>query len=116
MVEPFSEVGMIAQVSAIQPVMDKPLHASCDPSMLPDHLQNMLDLTSENLDSVQRSQLASMLLQFADLFPVPGSALTGHTDAVEHTIDTGALRQSGVPLDGCHLRRSRKKKLVSLRC
>ena len=27
MVEPFSEVGMIAQVSAIQLVMDKPLHA-----------------------------------------------------------------------------------------
>ena len=24
-----------------------------------------------------------------DLFPIPGSALTGHTDAVEHTIDTG---------------------------
>ena len=24
-----------------------------------------------------------------DLFPVPGSALTGHTEAVEHTIDTG---------------------------
>ena len=89
MVEPFSEVGMIAQVSAIQPVMDKPLHASCDPSMLPDHIQNILDLTSENLDSVQRSQLASTLLQFADLFPVPGSALTGHTDAVEHTIDMG---------------------------
>ena len=33
--------------------------------------------------------MASTLLQFADLFPVPGSALTGHTDAVEHTIDTG---------------------------
>ena len=116
MVEPFSEVGMIAQVSAIQPVMDQPLHASCDPSMLPDHLQSMLDLTSENLDSVQRSQLASTLLQFGDLFPVPGSALTGHTDAVEHTIDTGPLRRSGVPLDGCHLRSSRKKKLVSQRC
>ena len=53
MVEPFSEVGMIAQVSAIQLVMDKPLHASYDPSMLPDHLQDMLNLTSENLDSVQ---------------------------------------------------------------
>ena len=89
MIEPFSEVGMIAQVSAIQPVMDTPLHASCDPSMLPDHLQDMLDLTSENLDSVQRSQLANRLLQFADLFPVPGSALTGHLDAVEHSIDTG---------------------------
>ena len=90
MVEPFSEVGMIAQVSAIQPVMDQPSRASCDPSMLPDHLQSMLDLTSNDLDSVQRGQLASTLLQFVELFPVPGSALTGHTDAVEHTIDTGA--------------------------
>ena len=88
MVEPFSEVGMIAQVSAIQPVMDKPLHASCDPSMLPDHLQNMLDLTSENWTECRGASCT--LLQFADLFPVPGSALTGHTDAVEHTIDTGA--------------------------
>ena len=49
MVEPFSEVGMIAQVSAMQLVMDKPLHASYDTSMLPDHLQDMLNLTSENL-------------------------------------------------------------------
>ena len=37
MVEPLSEVGMIAQVSAIQLVLDKPLRASYDPSMLPDH-------------------------------------------------------------------------------
>ena len=28
-------------------------------------------------------------LQYSDLFPVPGSTLTGHTDAVEHNIDTG---------------------------
>ena len=62
MVEPFSEVGMIAQVSAIQLVMDKPVHASYDPAMLPDHLQDMLNLTSENLDSVQRGQLANTLL------------------------------------------------------
>ena len=33
--------------------------------------------------------MASTLLQFVDLFPVPGSTLTGHTNAVEHTIDTG---------------------------
>ena len=89
MVEPFSEIGMIAQVSAIQPVMDQPSRTSCDPSMLPDHLQRLLDLTSQDLDNFQRGQLASTLLQFVDLFPVPGSALTGHTDAVEHTIDTG---------------------------
>ena len=85
MVEPFSEVGMIAQVSAIQPVMNQPLRASCDPSV-----QSMLDLSSESLDSMQKGQLANTLLQFGDLFPVPGCALTGHTDAVEHTIDTGA--------------------------
>ena len=28
-------------------------------------------------------------MEFVDLFPIPGSSLTGHTDAVEHTIDTG---------------------------
>ena len=32
MVEPFSKVGMIAQVSAIQPTMDRRHHASCDPT------------------------------------------------------------------------------------
>ena len=31
MVEPFSEIGMVAQVSAIQPVMDQPSRPSCDP-------------------------------------------------------------------------------------
>ena len=86
MVEPFSEIGMVAQVSAIQPVMDQPSWSSCDPLTLPDHLQGLLDQTSQDLDGSQRGQLASNLLQFVDLFPVPGSALTGHTDAVEHTI------------------------------
>ena len=43
MVEPFSEIGMVAQVSAIQPVMDQPSRSSCDPSTLPDHLQGLLD-------------------------------------------------------------------------
>ena len=66
MVEPFSEIGMIAQVTAIQPVMDQP-----------------------SRPNLQRGQLAEPLLEFVDLFPVPGSALTGHTEAVEHTIDTG---------------------------
>ena len=116
MVEPFSEVGMIAQVSAIQLVMDETVHTYSDPSMLPDHLQDMLNLTSETLDNVQRGQLANTLLQFTDLFPVPGSALTGHTDVVEHSIDTGPRHQSGVPLDRCRLRRLKGRKLVSQRC
>ena len=89
MVEPFSEVGMISQVSVIQPTMNKRRHVSCDPKTLPEHLQGLLKRTSGNLDSTQKNQLASTLLEFVDLFPIPGSALSGHTDAVEHTINTG---------------------------
>ena len=89
MVEPFLEIGMVAQVSAIQPVMNRPSRPSCAPLILPDHLQGLLDQTSHDLDDSQRGQLASTLLQFVDLFPVLGSALTGHTDSVEHTTDTG---------------------------
>ena len=80
----FSEIGMIAQVSAIQPTMNRLPHPSCDPVTLPEHLQGLLKRTSGDLDSVQKSQLASTLLEFVDLFPIPGSALSGHTDAVEH--------------------------------
>ena len=60
MVEPFLEVGMIAQVSAIQPTMNKQRHASCDPATLPEHLQELLRRTSGDLDSVQKNQLASI--------------------------------------------------------
>ena len=89
MVEPFSEIGMIAQVSAIQPTMGQLPHPSCDPLTLPEHLQGLLERASCDLDNLHKSQLANTLLEFVDLFPIPGSALTGHTDAVEHTIDTG---------------------------
>ena len=89
MVEPFSEIGMIAQVSAIQPTMNRRRHPSCDPVTLPEHLQGLLKRTSGDLDSVQKSQLASTLLEFVDLFPIPGSILSRHTDTVEHTIDAG---------------------------
>ena len=87
MVEPFSEIGMIGQVTAIQPVMDRSSGPSIDPVRLPEHLQELLERTSEDLEDPQRNRLAQTLLEFVD--PVPGSALTGHTEAVEHTIDTG---------------------------
>ena len=45
--------------------------------------------TSQDLDTNQQHRLADILLQYTDLFPAPGSTLTGHTDAVEHEIDTG---------------------------
>ena len=48
-----------------------------------------MEWTSEDLEDSHRNRLARTLLEFTDIFPVPGSALTGHTEAVEHTIDTG---------------------------
>ena len=80
---------MIAQVSAIQLTMDHLPRPACDPSAMPDHLRGLLERTSGDLDDLQKRQLANNLMEFVDLFPIPGSALTGHTGAVEHTIDTG---------------------------
>ena len=48
--------------------------------MLPEHLRGLLDRASHDLDDLQRGQLTDTLLEFVDLFPVPGSTLT---------IDTG---------------------------
>ena len=62
MVEPFSEIGMITQVSAIQPVMSHPSRPSCDPSILPEHLRGLLDWTSGELSDSQKGQLANTLL------------------------------------------------------
>ena len=99
MVEPFSGIGMIAQVTAIQPVMDQPSRSPVDPSMLPEHLRDLLDRTSEDLEDLQRGQLAETLLEFVHLFPVSGSA-------TQHTIDTG----DSLPIR-CALRRMSPQKI-----
>ena len=61
-------------------------------------------------------QLAGVLLRYSDLFPVPGSTLTGHTDAVEHDIDMG----DGSPIRCAPCRMSpqkmKKEEDVLLRC
>ena len=88
MVERFSEVGMVTQVSAIQSVTETTGWPPCGIESLPMHLRDLLDQTSRNLN-MQQSQLAGVLLRYADLFPIPGSTFTGHTDAVEHEINTG---------------------------
>ena len=60
MVEPFSEIGMIAQVSAIQPTMNHLPRPACDPSALSDHLRGLLECTWSDLDDLQKSQLANI--------------------------------------------------------
>ena len=80
---------MVAQISAIQSVTEPLCRPSCNSDLLPTHLHDLLDQMSRDLDGTQQRQLASVLLQYSDLFPVPGSMPTGHTDAVKHEIDTG---------------------------
>ena len=82
-VNPFTEVGMITQVTAIQSVAAislQPLGATG---------QDLVDQTCDDLDARQGHQLAGVLTEYADIFPIPGDPLTGHMDAVEHDIDMG---------------------------
>ena len=88
-VNPFTEVGMIAQVTAIQSVTDDRLQRRGATGELPHHLRDLVDQTSGDLDGDQRRRLEGVLLEYTDIFPVPGDPLTGHTDAVEHDINTG---------------------------
>ena len=88
-VAPFSEVGMIAQVSAIQAIAEPRDQPQGTLNSLPTHLHDLVSQTSQDLVTTQQHRLADILLQYADLFPAPGSTLTGHTDAIEHEIDTG---------------------------
>ena len=89
MVNPFTEVGMIAQVTAIQSVTEDEVRRCGASGELPLHLQDLVDHTSGDLDGDQRRRLAEVLLEYTDIFPIPGEPLTGHTDAVEHDIHTG---------------------------
>ena len=82
-VAPFSEVGMIAQVSAIQSITETLDRPQGELESLPTHLHDLVSQTSQDLDTTQQHRLADVLLRYADLFPAPGSTLTGHTDAVE---------------------------------
>ena len=89
MVEPFSEVGMVTHVSAIQSITKATDRPPCGIESLPMRLRDLLDQTSRDLDEMQQRQLVGVPLRYTDLFPIPGSTLTGHTDAVEHEFDTG---------------------------
>ena len=80
---------MVTPVSAVPSVTETTDRPPCGIESLPMHLRDLFDHTSRDQDDMQQRQLASVLLCYSDLFPIPGSTLTGHTDAVEHEIDMG---------------------------
>ena len=104
-VSPFTKVGMIAQVTAIQSVTDDRIRLRGVTGELPRHLRDLVDQTSGDLDGDQRRRLAEVLLEYADIFPVPGDPLTGHTEAWNMTSIRATGRPSGVPHVACHPRR-----------
>ena len=80
---------MVNQVFSIQSVMETTDCPPCSIESLPMHLRDILDQTFRDLDDMQQRQLAGVLLRYSDLFPIPGSTLTGHTDVMDHEIDKG---------------------------
>ena len=70
-VTPFTEVG--TQVTTIQSVADTPLQSQNTIKALPRHLQDLVEQTCRDLDPMQRHRLATVLSEYSDIFPVPGS-------------------------------------------
>ena len=62
MVNPFTEVGMIAQVTAIQSVTDDETRRCGAGGELPLHLRDLVDQTSGDLDGDQRHRLAEVFV------------------------------------------------------
>ena len=60
--EPFSEVGMVTQVSAIQAITETTDRSPCGIESLPMHLRDLLDQTYRDLDDVQQRQLVSFFV------------------------------------------------------
>ena len=107
-VTPFTEVGMITQVTAIQSVADTPLQSQNTIKALPRHLQDLVEQTCRDLNPTQRHHLATVLSEYSDIFPVPGAPLTGHTDAVEHDINMGDR-----PPIRCHPKMKKEEECVA---
>ena len=77
-VNPFTEVGMIAQVTAIQSVTDDEVRRCGAVGELPLHLRDLVDQTSGDLDGDQRRRLAEVLLEYTDIFPSGGATYWSH--------------------------------------
>ena len=60
MVASFSDVGMIAEVSAIQSITEPSHRPQVDADSLPAHLCDLLDQTSRDLDTIQQRRLAEV--------------------------------------------------------
>lgn len=70
-----------SMTAAVQPDSGRP--------SVPEHLLDLFELSSNLLNPDERSHLAEMLTEFADVFAVSSDELS-HTSLVTHTINTGS--------------------------
>ncbi|CAG2213566.1 unnamed protein product [Mytilus edulis] len=92
----------VASVSEIDEVMSCDLPDNSETYVLkentiPDHLLPLVENVSQKLTKSEREQLADTVNEYADIFVGPNGRL-GHTDVIEHEIDTGDARPIKLPV------------------
>ncbi|CAC5393543.1 unnamed protein product [Mytilus coruscus] len=65
---------------------------------LPEHLRPLVENSSERLSVKERESLASVINEYTDIFLGPDGQL-GHTDLVQHEIDTGNSKPIKLPVN-----------------
>ena len=102
-VNSFTEVGMITQVTAIQSVADNTIQPQGATRTLPRHLQDLIDQTCDDLDSAQRLRRFCRNIQIYFLYREPLSPVTRMRWNTTSIRATG--HPSGVHHSACHPRR-----------
>ena len=92
----------VASVSEIDEVMSCDLPDNSETyvhkeNTIPDHLLPLVENVSPKLTKSEREQLADTVNEYADIFVGPDGRL-GHTDVIEHEIDTGDARPIKLPV------------------
>lgn len=64
---------------------------------LPEHLRPLVEKSSERLTNKERESLASVINEYTDIF-LEADGQLGHTDLVQHEIDTGNSKPINLPL------------------
>ena len=62
--------------------------AKCSSPELPPHIQDLYTRSVANLHENERVSLKNLLVQYQDIFSRNDKDI-GHTDIIQHTIDTG---------------------------
>ena len=86
-----TRIARVEEIQAIQHIGTWETKRGAGECALPPHLIDVLDAATE-LTSDQHVRAADLLAKHINMFPAPGTPITGRTEAVMHEIDTGSTR------------------------